>query len=65
MMPFLQRSKADVVKMAGELEVPLELTWSCYYDRKDQCRECVSCLEREVAFAEAGSIDPLREKNKS
>jgi 7-cyano-7-deazaguanine synthase len=64
LMPFLQRSKTDVVKMASELELPLELTWSCYYDRDDQCRECVSCLERADAFAEAGLIDPLKENKK-
>lgn len=59
LMPFLQRSKADVVRIARELKVPLELTWSCYHDGTEQCGECESCSERADAFAEAGLTDPL------
>jgi 7-cyano-7-deazaguanine synthase len=58
-MPFLEKTKVDVVKMAAELGVPLELTWSCYYDRNEQCGKCESCLERREAFEKAGLKDPL------
>jgi len=54
LMPFLEKSKSDVVRMARELGVPIELTWSCYYDRAEQCGECESCLEREDALEKAG-----------
>ena len=54
LMPFIQKTKSDIVKMARELGVPLELTWSCYYDGAQPCGECESCLEREDALASAG-----------
>jgi 7-cyano-7-deazaguanine synthase len=59
MMPFIEKTKVDVVKVAVKLGVPLELTWSCYYDRDEQCGKCVSCLERAEAFEKAGLKDPL------
>ncbi|MFX1260239.1 MAG: 7-cyano-7-deazaguanine synthase, partial [Promethearchaeota archaeon] len=31
-LPLLKMSKAEVVKLAKELRVPIELTWSCYSD---------------------------------
>ena len=60
LMPFLGKTKTDIVKMAVELGVPLELTWSCYYNRSEQCGECVTCLEREEAFTKAGVEDPRK-----
>lgn len=59
MMPFIEKAKSDVVKLAAELRVPLELTWSCYYDRDEHCGKCESCLERTEAFKNAGLKDPL------
>jgi 7-cyano-7-deazaguanine synthase len=59
LMPFLEKSKTDVLKMAIEMKVPLELTWSCYYAGDKPCRKCVTCLERADAFAGAGLKDPL------
>jgi len=50
LLPFLHMTKTDVVNLAVQLEVPLELTWSCYYDQKQPCRNCESCQEREEAF---------------
>jgi len=47
------------VKLAAQLRVPLELTWSCYYDREKPCGECESCVERAEAFEDAGLRDPL------
>jgi 7-cyano-7-deazaguanine synthase len=57
LMPFIQKSKADVLKMANEFKVPLDLTWTCYYDRETQCGKCASCLERADAFEKAGLTD--------
>ena len=44
LMPFLDKDKAEVVKMAYELGAPLELTWSCFYDLEEQCGRCGTCL---------------------
>ena len=57
-MPFIEKTKGDIVKLAAQLRVPLELTWSCYYDREDPCGKCESCVERAEAFEEAGLKDP-------
>lgn len=57
--PILEMSKADIVKEAMRLRVPLELTWSCYRGGVKACGRCDSCLLRLRGFAEAGVDDPL------
>ncbi|MDQ1278843.1 MAG: 7-cyano-7-deazaguanine synthase [Thermoproteota archaeon] len=57
-MPFLHRTKQDVLKIGSTLGVPYELTWSCYYDGNEPCQRCVQCSERTDAFAKAGLKDP-------
>lgn len=52
MAPFLLRQKVDVLRLAIELGVPLEETWSCYVGDKKPCGECGACVEREKAFAQ-------------
>ena len=58
--PLLTMSKADIVRRAVALGVPLELTWSCYDPDSAgrPCRRCDSCLLRAKGFAEAGRPDP-------
>ncbi len=65
LMPFLSRTKTEIVKMAVALGAPLELTWSCYYNGSEQCGRCVTCLEREEAFTEAGVEDPRKHSRPS
>ncbi len=57
-MPFIEKTKVELVKLATQLRVPLELTWSCYYDRDEPCGKCESCLERAEAFEKTGLRDP-------
>jgi 7-cyano-7-deazaguanine synthase len=57
--PLLKMSKADIVKEATRLGVPLELTWSCYLGGKKACGTCDSCKLRLKGFAEAGIKDPI------
>ncbi len=58
--PLLERSKADIVRLALELAAPLELTWSCYDPAADvACGRCDACALRLKGFREAGASDPI------
>lgn len=57
--PFINMTKAEIVKLGIDLNVPYELTWSCYRGEEKPCRECPTCIEREEAFALNDAIDPL------
>jgi 7-cyano-7-deazaguanine synthase len=59
--PLIDRSKADIVRLALELGVDLALTHSCYDPDAGgrACGECDSCLLRAKGFAEAGLVDPV------
>lgn len=58
--PLIELSKAQIVLLARELGVPLELTYSCYDpDAAGRpCGACDSCLLRAKGFREAGMADP-------
>lgn len=57
--PLINQTKSEVLKLALELKVPLELTWSCYQDGKTPCGKCRGCVGRRKAFQEVGVPDPL------
>lgn len=57
--PVLEMSKAEIVKEAVRLGVPLERTWSCYRGGEKACGRCDSCLLRLEGFRQAGIEDPL------
>jgi 7-cyano-7-deazaguanine synthase len=56
--PLLRMSKADIVREAVRLKVPLELTWSCYRGGAKACGKCDSCVLRLEGFKVAGVKDP-------
>jgi 7-cyano-7-deazaguanine synthase len=58
--PLIQLSKADIVRLGQELNVPFELTHSCYDpDAAGRaCGACDSCVLRAKGFREAGIADP-------
>ncbi len=56
--PFLDRSKADIVKLGAELGVPFEKTYSCYKGGEKHCGRCGTCVERRESFQLAGIPDP-------
>jgi 7-cyano-7-deazaguanine synthase len=58
-LPFAKSTKAEVIKNAIEWNVPVEFTWSCYWDGPQPCGNCVSCIERAEAFVSIGMQDPL------
>ncbi len=55
--PFVKLNKAEVVKMGLKLNVPYELTWSCYEGGEKPCGKCGTCIDRREAFAANGIIE--------
>ena len=60
--PLVRMNKAEIILKGSELNVPYELTWSCYEGEKLACGTCDSCVLRLKGFAEAGRRDPIRYK---
>ena len=58
--PFVEKSKADLVRIGAGLGVPFERTWSCYKGGEYHCGRCGTCVERREAFATASVADPTR-----
>lgn len=57
--PFVDRRKADVVRIGLRLGVDYAHTWTCYRGAEKACGTCPSCIERQRAFAEAGCAAPV------
>ncbi len=58
--PYATYSKADILKRALELSLPIEKTWSCYKGEDIHCGRCGTCVERREAFALLNLPDPTR-----
>lgn len=58
--PFVQQSKADLLRMGLVLGVDYTQTWSCYAGTARACGRCPTCAERLQAFAEVGMTDPIQ-----
>jgi len=58
--PLIELSKAEIVLLGLELNVPFELTHSCYDPDASgrPCGACDSCVLRAKGFREAGIADP-------
>ncbi|MFN8376575.1 MAG: 7-cyano-7-deazaguanine synthase QueC [Anaerolineae bacterium] len=63
--PFVNHSKADILRTGLELGVDYSKTWSCYKGQDAACGECPTCAERLAAFAEVGIADPLPYKERN
>jgi 7-cyano-7-deazaguanine synthase len=57
--PFLNMTKAGIVKAGLILKVPYENTWTCYNGGEVACGRCSTCVERLEAFSLAGEPDPI------
>lgn len=59
--PLLMMSKADIVRRGQALNVPFELTHSCYDPGVEglACGRCDSCRIRREGFRLAGVVDPV------
>ena len=58
-------SKAEIVSLGADLEVPFASTLSCYNGTEPfanplHCGRCDACVTRKVAFEKAGIEDPTR-----
>ena len=56
--PFVEWTKAEIVRRGHELNVPFAQTWSCYKGGELHCGRCGTCIERREAFDLAGVEDP-------
>lgn len=59
--PFVRWNKAQIVAEGLRLQVPYQLTWSCYEGGDKPCGKCGTCLDRIRAFEANGVTDPLPE----
>ena len=57
--PLIHMNKAEVVRTGLELNVPYELTWSCYHGGDKACGKCGTCIDRLNAFKQNGVEDPI------
>ena len=58
--PLIHLTKHQIVKKSIELDVPLELTWSCYKNEDKACGLCDSCRLRLKGFKLAGYTDKIQ-----
>jgi len=56
--PYLDLSKADVVRRGLELGVDFDSTYSCLLGYPVHCGRCPQCLARRAAFGAAGAAEP-------
>jgi 7-cyano-7-deazaguanine synthase len=57
--PLIHLSKKETIEAGLSLNVPYELTTSCYNGKETACGKCDSCQLRLKGFKEAGSTDPI------
>lgn len=57
--PLINMNKAEVVKTGLAINVPYELTWSCYEGGDKACGTCGTCIDRINAFKANGVEDPI------
>jgi 7-cyano-7-deazaguanine synthase len=56
--PYIDMTKAEVVRLGAQLCVPFEMTWTCYRGKERHCGRCGACVERREAFDLSGISDP-------
>lgn len=58
--PLLALTKAGIIQLGVTLNVPFQLTHSCYDPVGTlACGQCDSCMIRKQGFAQAGVVDPV------
>jgi 7-cyano-7-deazaguanine synthase len=59
LLPLADMDRQKIISLALEIDVPLELTWSCHNEGERHCRQCYSCSQRLDAFSCLGIKDPV------
>lgn len=61
-VPYLGKTKAEIVQLGETLHVPFAETWSCYTPKGGtlHCGRCGTCVERQEAFFLADVYDPTQ-----
>ena len=59
LLPLADMNRQKIIRLALEIEVPVELTWSCHNEGERHCRQCYSCSQRLEAFSCLGIKDPV------
>ena len=57
--PFVQKKKADIIRLGLELGADFSFSVSCYAGDEIPCLRCSSCLLRQRAWQEVGTEDHL------
>lgn len=57
--PLINMNKGEVVKTGLAINVPYELTWSCYEGGEKACGTCGTCIDRINAFKANNIEDPI------
>lgn len=57
--PVISLKKKEIVTKGAKLNVPFEMSWSCYKSGTTACGVCDSCALRLRGFKEAGIKDPI------
>ncbi|MER9637299.1 7-cyano-7-deazaguanine synthase QueC [Mesorhizobium sp. M0228] len=56
--PYVNLTKADIVRNGAAYATPFAQTWSCYKGAERHCGRCGTCVERREAFHLSGQPDP-------
>lgn len=56
--PLVGMYKRDIVRKGLEVNAPMDLSWSCYFEYDKHCGKCEACMHRKRGFSEAGIEDP-------
>ncbi len=62
-VPFKDMNKVEILETGLQLQVPYELTWTCYEGMELSCGHCGCCVERLEAFKLNKERDPLKYEN--
>jgi len=54
--PLAQYNKDAIVALAAELNVPIDLTYSCLLPGPQPCGRCIGCVTRAKAMERAGAV---------